>query len=167
MNIEELGIRASEMSYDKAIKHTLAQSSEITVRFINGLFGDNIPLDTPVTWLDKESVNDKHTGFVADFYPRIGDRMYSIEIEHDDNGDMAVRVFKYAMGGAMLHSMTATDASLNITIPQPCVVFLKNTATTPQKLTWNVEFFDGQKVKLDVPTIRLADLSIKEIAERD
>jgi hypothetical protein len=30
-----------------------------------------------------------------------------------------------------------------------------------------VEFFDGQKVALQVPTIRLAELSVREIAERD
>jgi hypothetical protein len=162
-----LEAQKNELSYDKIIKHTLAQSDEMTVRFINGLFRDNIPLDAPVTWLDKESVNDKHTAFVADFYPKIGERMYSIEIEHDDNGDMAVRVFKYAVGGAILHNMTATDASVNITFPQPCVVFLKNTANTPQSLTWNMEFFDGQKVTLAVPVMRLADLSVEEIARRD
>jgi hypothetical protein len=80
---------------------------------------------------------------------------------------MAIRVFKYTVGGAMLHSMTSTKAELNITFPQPCVIFLKSTKNTPKTLTWNVEFFDGQKVALQVPTIRLAELSIQEIAERD
>ena len=41
-----------QLSYDKIIKSTLEQSSEVTVRFINGLFGDNIPLDATVEWLD-------------------------------------------------------------------------------------------------------------------
>ncbi len=63
--------------------------------------------------------------------------------------------------------MTATDASINITFPQPCVVFLKSTANTPKSLTWNIDFFDGQKVTLEVPVIRLADLGVKEIAKRD
>jgi hypothetical protein len=63
--------------------------------------------------------------------------------------------------------MDATDERLNITFPQPCVIFLKSTKNTPQRLTWNVDFFDGQKVTLRVPVTRLADLSVKEIAERD
>ena len=139
----------------------------MTIRFINGLFGDSIPLDAPVEWLDKESINDKHSAIIADFYPRIDGKMYSIEIEESDRGDMAIRVFKYTVGGAMLHNMTSAGAELSITFPQPCVVFLKSTGNTPQKLTWNVKFFDGQKVTLQIPTIRLAELSVKEIAERN
>ena len=163
------GIEAQQhkLSYDKIIKNTLEQSDEMTIRFINGLLGDDISLDAQVEWLDKESVNDKHTAIVADFYPRIDGRMYSIEIEESDHGDMALRVFRYAVGGAMLHSMTATNAEVKITFPQPCVVFLRSTGNTPGKLTWNVEFYDGQKVALDVPVIKLAELSVREIAERD
>jgi len=167
MLINGLEAQPHQLSYDKILKNTLAQSSEMTVRFINGLLGDNIPLDARVEWLDKESVNDKYVGFIADFYPRVAGRMYSIEIEHDDKGDMAFRVFMYSIGGATLHSMAADNANLNITFPQPCVVFLRSRKDTPQKLTWGMKFFDGQKITLEVPVIRLADLSVKEIAERD
>ena len=156
-----------ELSYDKIIKNTLAQSNEMTIRFINGLFDDDIPLDAPVEWLDKESIDDKYSAIVADFYPRIGGKMYAIEIEQDGSGDMAIRVFKYSVGGAMLHSMTASKAELNIAFPQPCVIFLSSTKNTPQELTWNIDFFDGQKVALKIPTIRLGELSIEEIVRRN
>ncbi|MDR2572601.1 MAG: hypothetical protein LBD23_20235 [Oscillospiraceae bacterium] len=63
--------------------------------------------------------------------------------------------------------MTATKAELNITFPQPCVIFLKNTKNTPRSLKWNLEFYDGQKVELQVPTICLGSMSIKEIADRN
>ena len=33
-----------ELRYDKIIKNTLGQSDEMTIRFINGLFGDDILL---------------------------------------------------------------------------------------------------------------------------
>jgi hypothetical protein len=163
------GIEAREyrLSYDKIIKNTLSQSNEMTIRFVNGLFGDDIPLDAGVAWLDKESVNDKHAGFIADFYPQIAGRMYHIEVEQDDNGDMAVRVFKYTVGGAILHGMSATDAELSVTFPQPCVIFLKSGEHTPKSLKWNINFFDGQKVTLQIPTIRLAEMSVEEIAGRN
>ena len=165
--IEGVELIQHQLSYDKILKNTLEQSDEMTIRFINGLFGDNTPLDAPVEWLDKESVSDRYTAIVADFYPRIDGRMYAIEVEQDSSGDMAVRVFKYTVGGAMLHGMAATKAELTITFPQPCVVFLNSTKNTPQSLKWNIEFFDGQKVALQVPTIQLADLSVKDIAKRD
>ena len=156
-----------ELSYDKIIKNILAQSNEMTIKLINGLFGDNIPLNAPVEWLDKESVDDKYTAIVADFYPRINGIMYAIEIEQDSSGDMAFRVFKYSVGGAMLHSMTTTKAELNITFPQPCVVFLSSTRNTAKELVWNINFFDGQKVSLKIPTIRLGELSVAEIVRRN
>jgi hypothetical protein len=156
-----------ELRYDKIIKNTLGQSDEMTIRFINGLFGDDIPLDALVEWLDKESVDDKYTGIVADFYPRIDGRMYAIEIEQDGSGDMAIRVFKYTIGGAMLHSMKSKKAELSIAFPQPCVVFLSSTKNTPHELVWNIDFFDGQKVTLKIPTIRLGELTIEEIAKRN
>jgi len=139
----------------------------VTIRFINGLFGDNISLDAPVEWLDKESIDDKYTAIIADFYPRIDGKMYAIEIEQDAGEDMAIRIFKYTVGGAILHGTTAVKSELNIAFPQPCVVFLTSTKNTPQELTWNIDFFDGQNVTLKIPTIRLAELSVKEIAERD
>ena len=156
-----------DLKYDKIIKNTLEQSNEMTIRFINGLFGDSIPLNAPVDWLDKESVDDKYTAIVADFYPRIDGKMYAIEIEQDGSGDMAIRVFKYTVGGAILHSMKSTKAELSITFPQPCVIFLSSTKNTPEELVWNIDFFDGQKVTLKIPTIRLAELSIEEIVKRD
>ena len=167
MIINGIEVQQHILSYDKIIKYTLEQSNEMTIRFINGLLGEDIPLDASVEWLDKESVSDKHSAIVADFYPRIDGRMYAIEVEQDAQGDMAVRIFRYTVGGAMLHSMTATKAELDITFPQPCVVFLSSTKNTPQELTWNINYFDGQKTTLKIPTIRLADLSIKEIAARN
>ena len=167
ININNIEIKQHNLSYDKIIKNILMQSDKLTIRLINGLFYDDIPLDAPVDWLDKESVNEKYTGIVADFYPRIDGKIYGIEVENDGDGDMAIRVFRYTVGGAMLHGTTATKAELSITFPQPCVVFLTSTKNTPRSLTWNMDFFDGQKVTMKVPTIHLADLSVEEIARRN
>ena len=171
-SIKGIEVELHELSYDKIIKNTLTDSDEMTVRFINGLFGDKIPINAPVDWLDKESVSrkrdGKHRGIVANFYPRVAGKMYEIEIEQDSrSGDMAIRVFKYALGGAILHGTSSTKTEMSITFPQPCVIFLKSTRSTPKELTWNIEFYDGQKVTLKVPTVRLKKLSVKEIADRD
>ncbi|MDR3164993.1 MAG: hypothetical protein LBU13_05395 [Synergistaceae bacterium] len=167
MIINGIEVKQYELSYDKILKNTLEQNDEMTIRFINGVFGDGIPLDAKVEWLDKESIDDEYKAIVADFYPRIAGRMYSIEVEQDDKGGMAIRVFKYALGGALRHSMTVTDSTLTVKFPQPCVIYLKSDANTPKKLIWSIEFFDGQTVTLDIPTIRLAELSVKEMAERN
>ena len=168
MVINGIEVEQHELSYDQIVKNTLAADDKVAVRFINGLFDDDIPLDARVEWLDKETASEKHTGIVADLYPRVSDKMYAIEIEQDARSrDISIRVFRYSVGGAMLHSTTATKSALNISFPQPCVIFLKSTRSTPKNILWNIEFFDGQKVALQVPTIRLGELSVKEIAERN
>jgi hypothetical protein len=80
---------------------------------------------------------------------------------------MALRVFRYALGGALRHNTVAEHSRLKIAFPHPCVVFLKSDANTPETLLWDIEFFDGQSVTLKVPSIRLAELSVDEIAERN
>jgi hypothetical protein len=47
------------------------------------------------------------------------------------------------------------------------VIFLRSDANTPKKLTWRIKFFDGDEKTLDVPLIRLTELPVKEIAERN
>jgi hypothetical protein len=155
-----------KLKYDEILKLTLKGSAELTILFANGIFGDDTPLDAPVEWLDKES-GGGGVGIVSDMYPRIGGDLYSIEAESDDRGGMAVRMFKYSVGGAIVHNMAATDDRLRITFPKPCVVFLRSGKNTPRELTWDIEYYDGQTTTLKVPTIRLSDLSVKEIAERN
>jgi len=167
MIINGIEAKQYDLSYDKIVKNTLASSDEMTIRFINGLFGDNISLDAPVVWLDKESIDDRYSAIVADFYPKVDGRMYAIEIEQDDSGDMAIRVFKYSVGGAILHNLQSSKSELNITFPQPCVIFLSGSKKKQIDIRWNINFFDGQRVKLQIPAIQLGNLSIKEIAERD
>ena len=169
MDTNKVNSNPHELSYDKIVKNILAESDEMTVRFINGLLNDNIPINAKVEWLDKESRGkNKNTGIVADFYPRIAGKLYAIEIEQDSrSGEIALRIFKYAIGGAMLHSSNSTRTEINITFPQPCVIFLKSTKNTPRELLWNVDFYDGQKITLKVPTIQLSELSIREIAKRN
>ena len=53
MKISDLELHKKELSYDKILKKTLAQSKDVTIRFFNGLFHDNIPLDAPVEFLDR------------------------------------------------------------------------------------------------------------------
>jgi hypothetical protein len=82
-NLPPDGPKRYELSYDKIVKYTLAQSNEMTIRFINGLLGDDLPLDASVTWLDmesvtKESAGNKHTAIIGDLYPRINGRMYAL-----------------------------------------------------------------------------------------
>ena len=50
MFINGYEIQQHQLSYDKIVKNTLEQSNEMTIRFINGLFGDSISLDAPVPY---------------------------------------------------------------------------------------------------------------------
>ena len=84
-------VRPHELSYDKILKYALEQSKEMTIKFINGLFFDDISLDAPVEWLKTEIIDASQNKIVADLYPMIDGKMYAIEVEQDGSGDMAIR----------------------------------------------------------------------------
>ncbi|MCL1914910.1 MAG: hypothetical protein FWG10_13820 [Eubacteriaceae bacterium] len=155
------------LSYDKILKRTLSQDDDLTIRFMNGLLSEEIPLGTSVVWLDKETIHEKYVGIVSDFYPRIGGNLYHIELESDayDSEDIAVRMFKYNVGGAIAHNMSSSKYSLDISFPKSCVIYLKSGKSTPKTIQWNISFFNGQKTELQVPVISLENMSVEDMAD--
>ena len=167
MENNERNDAAIRLSYDRILKSTLALNQKVAVSFFNAIFNENYPPDTKIEWLDKEFTGGAGEAYIADFYPRLNSNMYLIEIEQDSfDNDMALRVFRYSSGGAMLHSTKTEKGSVDITYPTPVVIYLKNTKNTPKELKWYLHYHDGTSKELTVPTIRLFDLSVKEIIDR-
>jgi hypothetical protein len=158
-----------ELSYDAITKLTLSKDNAFAVRFINGLFNGSIPLESELIWLDKEYVTKSKKRNISDFRPRLAGRMYSLEIEQDDRDPrISVRVMEYDFGGAFKHNTEQTGKDkVVVTMPNSCLIYLKSGRNAPKKLTYEIRFPDNQTVVYEVPTIRLGELTIKEIAERD
>ena len=115
-------ISQHELRYDKIIRDTFARNDEITINFINRLFGDSIPLDTPVEWPEKESADDWQTAITADFYLMIDGKVCAFETEQYKNGDIDVRVCMYAKSDKRPHGSVLTKAELNISFSDPCII---------------------------------------------
>ena len=138
MEQEQVKKQRISLSYDAILKNTFDLCKELTIPFFNGLFGEDIPLDASVVWLDRRTTVDGDNYNIADFYPKIGDSMYVVEVEQDSLDDnMALRIFRYSVSGAMKHSTVSSKYETTITFPSPMVVYLRSSKQTPDNLTWN------------------------------
>jgi predicted transposase/invertase (TIGR01784 family) len=167
VNDNEQELEKKRLSYDAAFKQFLEESSdENFIRFINGLCGKNLPTDLKVERLSTES--NKETRRVADIYIRVGDSMYSFEIQTSNDHSMAVRVFEYGFRGALQHGQTTDDnGAITLRFPEPVVIYLRSNENTPMQLAVNVEFpHIGQTVKYTVPTKRMGDYTPAKLLEQ-
>jgi hypothetical protein len=145
------------LDHGRIIKKILKQSDELTIRFVNGLLGNTIPLDAKVYWLDID----------AGYYLRINGLSYFIIVERDANASTPKRVFEHMYKGALWHDTVRKGSKTITTFPQPCVIFLKGSVNTPSELRLEISYFNGEKQVLYVPTTQLTELSVREIAERN
>jgi predicted transposase YdaD len=155
-----------QLRYDQLMKRTLEYSPIVVIRFINRMLHRNLPLDSKVTWLDKESnYNDELR--IGDFCFQIGDEKFILEVQSKYDGTMAFRIFEYDIRAALKHGKSEVNGELTIEFPAPAVIYLRCNNNTPDTLQWHLKFFDGQQVDIAVPVIKLNNLSPEEMVERD
>ena len=158
----------NHLSFNDLTKMMLKRDDMLTIRFLGGLLDEEISPDAKVVWLDTQTHLDGGKIIISDSFPRVGEKMYAIEVEQAGYDNMAVRVFRYTVEGAMQHDMASEGkGEIFVTFPHPCVVFLSSTRNTPRELKWNLAFHDGQEITLNVPAVLLADMSVEEIARRN
>jgi len=154
----------NERTYDSYIKEFMGICSEQNVvKFINGLYGESLPLDSEVTRLETETHNQGEERR-SDFMLKINHRVFHIEVESsDDDGDMILRMFEYGFRGALMHGRTKD--SLTLRFPDPIVLFLRSNEKTPAEFTVNLEFSNNGKYNYSIPVKKLADYTPDTLVE--
>jgi hypothetical protein len=153
--------------FDRSFKRLMAVSSPSIVLFINGIFGTDYPLDTPVSQLSTEYITDSLEKFFADILFLVGNDKYAIEAQMTDDKEMALRIFNYGYLDAIKNRAVEDDGVIKVRLPQCIVIYLEPSNSTPSELTVELEFADKTLHRLAVPTIRFLDYSISELEERN
>ena len=153
--------------FDRSFKRLMAVSSPTIVLFINGIFGTNYPLDTPVSQLSTEYVTDSLDKFFADILLLVGNDKYLVEAQMTDDKEMALRIFNYGYLDAVKNRTVEDDNVIRVRLPRCIVIYLEPSNSTPDELTVELEFPDNTLHRLTVPTIRFLDYSIAELEERN
>jgi hypothetical protein len=151
----------SKKKYDKYIKEFMDYCSQKnTIRFINRLYGTDLPLDSKVVKLATESNNDGEERR-SDFMIKVGTRVFHIEVEsryeNSDDVEMIFRMFEYGFRNAYTNRAVDESDTLNMTFPTPLVIYLRSNDKTPSAFTVNLEIPGNKNVSFKVPVKKLAD----------
>lgn len=106
-NIEEVKKNADEpvtktIRYDGMIKDILWHlDSKNVIATVNALYGCDLSPDSEVVYLETETQNEENERN-ADFHIKIGDRFFHMEVQSNEDGSMAFRIFEYGFRAALM-----------------------------------------------------------------
>ncbi|GHU10257.1 hypothetical protein FACS1894151_09460 [Spirochaetia bacterium] len=156
--------------FDNSFKLLMGLSDKAVISFINGLFGANHPLDSPVTGMNNESIKQSlwktYKKSIKDIILKIGNEaIYHIETQIKSDAVMVTRMFQYGFDIAQKNRKRTKPGELYLKFPEQIVIYLEG-GPKRAKLLATLEF-PGKKIySYEVPVLRLKDYSVKTLEER-
>jgi hypothetical protein len=156
--------RETRQLFDLIFKRLIQEASpRAVVALINGLFNTAFPLDSPVSFPNKEKVTEDLRQIVSDMIILIAGELFHFEAQIDDDLNMALRLFRYGYHEAITRPKTGEDGNLTITFPQARVLYWETTKKTPDNLTLHIIFPDRSRHDFVVPAFKVLDHGIEEL----
>jgi predicted transposase/invertase (TIGR01784 family) len=153
--------------FDLIFKRLVQESSPQTViSLVNGLFDTTFPLDSPVSFPNRETITENLRQIVSDMMILIADEVFHLEAQIDDDLNMALRMFRYGYYEAVSRPQTEEDGSLTISFPQARILYWETTRRTPDKVTLHVIYPDRSRHDFVVPAFKVLEHGIEEIEKK-
>jgi hypothetical protein len=156
--------RETRQLFDLIFKRLLQEASpRAVVSLINGLFNTDFPLDSPVSFPNKEKVTEALRQIVSDMMLLIAGEPFHLEAQIDDDLNMALRMFRYGYHEAVSKPETGEEGNLTITFPQARVLYWETTKKTPDEITLHIIFPDRSRHDFVVPAFKVLEHGIAEL----
>ena len=157
--------------FDKIIKYIFFNLSKTSViSLINGMFSENFPLDSDITYNQTENIDKNLKKSMADIIITIHTngqkRRFHIEGQINDDSTIVIRVFEYGFQDALRHQ-TEDGNKIKLPFPKPVIIFLEHTATTPDELVLELVFSEQEKFSFKVPTIKFLSYSVDDLHKKN
>ena len=127
--------------YDSVFKTMLRKMPQLLVPFINECFGREYPLGTEIVQFTDEHQTPRGA-VIDDSVFRLGDKIYHIECQSTPDTKMVLRMIEYDFSIALERAVSA-GAPFQMDFPESCVLFLRDTPSTPDTLQMRVNLPDG------------------------
>ena len=113
--------------YDGLVKQIMNNMQDKNIiEFIGALFSKKYTKDSQLIRLCTETHDENATQRRADFYLKVDNDFYNIEVQSREDKFMALRIFEYGIRGAMQHGQqTEDDDTINLDFPEPVVIYLR------------------------------------------
>lgn len=149
--------------YDMIFKRIFALSNLAIINLINGLFGTNYPLDSEVTYPNKEAVNGELTNRFADLFITIAGKFtYHLEAQMTKDDTIVIRVFEYSFYYAMENRLNDWE----LRFPEPMVIYLDDMSNRPATSTLTLRFWTQDVFHYQVQNFYYLDHDVTELNQR-
>lgn len=152
--------------FDKTFKKILTLSSKSVIRFINGLFNTNYPLDSEINYNWTEFEDGKLRKILADTILTVNhENSYHIEAQMTEDNEIIFRMFDYGYAHARRTSAIKGDVMI-LPFPEPKIIYLYSEKEIPKKYQLIVDFGTQGTFEYCVETIEFMKMSTEELNNR-
>jgi predicted transposase/invertase (TIGR01784 family) len=138
-------------------------SSRAVVSLVNGLFGTDFSLDSPVSFPNKEKVTGDLRKIISDMTVDVGTERFQFEAQIDDDLNMALRMFQYGYYEALDNPERDEDGRPVLVFPQARVLYWETTKKTPDMERITIVFPDRSRHEFRVPAFKVLEHEIAEL----
>ena len=155
--------------FDKLVKRILSLSKGAVIDLINGMFSGNFPPDSEIIFNSTENVNSKLRRTIADIIITLRSEekssRFHLEAQIGNDKTIVLRVFEYGFHDALRHQ-SADGNKITLPFPEPMIIFLEHTSSTPDEVILELDFGKHGKFEYPVPTMKFLTFSVEELSKR-
>ena len=159
--------------FDRIFKRIITLSSPTVINFINGIFEEDYPLDSELTYNWTESVDDKLKKTIADTIITIN-RTDSFHIEaqmYKDDNSIMLRMFDYGYNHSKKRPEDIYDddgirCGGRLIFPKQVVIYLDSSKHIPDSYIITLVVEGGKEFSYSVPTIKFQDADMSEVIRK-
>lgn len=159
--------------FDRIFKRIITLSSPTVINFINGIFEEDYPLDSELTYNWTESVDDKLKKTIADTIITIN-RTDSFHIEaqmYKDDNSIMLRMFDYGYNHSKKRPEDIYDddgirCGVKLIFPKQIVIYLDSSKHIPDSYIITLVVEGGKQFSYSVPTIKFQDADMSEVIRK-
>ena len=174
-------IRQQYFLWDEMLKRQIQLYPEMLLPLVKEIFKKEYPAETNIKMLSTEYVVSKVYGHGenriesvrSDLLIQVGNKdMYHMECQMKQGGDIAVRMLEYDMNIALVHGLEWVENAPNDThrhnlkFPKSAILYLDNTAKTPDAESCTITFPDGTEYEYRIPILKVQGYSPEMMEEK-
>ena len=159
--------------FDRIFKRIITLSSSTVISFINGIFEEDYPLDSELTYNWTESVDDKLRKTIADTIITIN-KSDSFHIEaqmYKDDNSIMLRMFDYGYNHSKkrpedIYDDDGVRCGVRLKFPKQVVIYLDSSKHIPDSYIITLVIEGDKEFSYSVPTIKFQDADMSEVIRK-
>jgi hypothetical protein len=152
--------------FDKTFKKILTLSSKAVIRFVNGLFDTDYPLDSTITYNWTEFEDRELRRILADTILTINNQnSYHIEAQMTEDDTIIFRMFDYGYAHAN-RTRIAEENRMILPFPEPKIIYLYSEKAVPEEYILELDFGKQGTFDYHVSTMEFMRMSVEELNQK-